>query len=127
MSILVVHRHRINLQNIFSNILENHKISWLLFLIAAYLIYIISVTLWGFWGFITSNLESVTFYNYFASLFLTFAIGFYGIKQDDIFGSRVADDQKVFADKNFRYKQSLLSLERKMEIKQLNCVVSPRC
>jgi len=117
LTIMVVHRHRINLFHFFSNIHENYRISWLLFLITAYLLYITTVSLWGFYGFIYSNLQAASVYNYVASLFLTFAIGFYGIKQEEIFVNNHVDFAPFETKSNDKYKQSLLSEQKKAEIK----------
>ena len=124
LSILMVHKHRLNLKNEFSNITDNQRIAWLLYLIIAYNIYVFSVSLWGLWGFISSDFEATKTYNYLASMALTFSLGFYGIRQEEIYKRRqkrtkpesepIAEPEDVVV----RYSQSNLSEDRKLQIKQ---------
>jgi len=113
LSIIIVHKHRKNLKNVFSNITDNQEITWLLFILIIFMVYIFSVTFLGFMGFVVSNFYPATVFNYAASLFLTFTLGIYGIKQEDIFNNL----KKELKKEEPRYKQSSLSKEDKLIIK----------
>lgn len=117
-SILIVHRHRINLKNIFSNISKNQKITWLLFILVSYMVFVFTVVTWGVLGFLTKDLETASIYNLLASISLTFLLGFYGIKQEDIF-IRIQRNKEATKSIKKTYQYSSLSKTRKKEIAQL--------
>ena len=113
LSIKYVHKHRINLKNEFSNINQNQKLVWLLFIVISYIVYILLATFFGFWGFLKNDFELSNLYNYSATLALTFFLGFCGIRQDEIY------KRKFNIEKEERYLKSKLSTERKEKIKDL--------
>jgi AraC-like DNA-binding protein len=113
MSVQMVHRHRMNLKNIFSTIEVNHRITWLLFILVIYMVYVFSTTLWGIIGFVQSNFDPVSLYNYIWSLVLTCILGFYGIKQEAIFPGHRSKSQSI----EKKYPQSNLSKDLKQDIK----------
>ncbi len=117
MSILMVHRHRINLKHIFSNISENQRITWLLIVLISYMLYVFTVVVWGLFGLIFKDLDAATTYNYLASWMLIFMLGFYGINQEEIFKKRKTNNDNENGDD--RYKLSGLTDKRKNEIKKL--------
>ena len=51
LSISAVHKHRINLKNEFSNISQNQKLGWLLFVVISYNVYVYTATILGIFGF----------------------------------------------------------------------------
>jgi AraC-like DNA-binding protein len=112
LSIVAVHKHRIFLKNEFSNIDENQKLSWLLFIVISYSVYIITATALGVFGFFNNSFEIVSIYNYVATLILTFVLGFYGIRQDEIFTT----EKQIPREK---YQQSNLNSEKKEKIKEI--------
>ncbi len=117
LSILFVHKHRINLKNEFSNINQNQKLSWLLFIVILYNVYVFTATLLGLFGFLYSNFEVSRVFNYSATLVLTFILGFYGIRQDEIYKRKLKKtDPDQIED---RYKKSKLTTDKKEEIKNL--------
>ncbi len=113
LSIVAVHKHRIFLKNEFSNIDKNQKLSWLLFIVISYSVYIITATVLGVLGFLNNSLEISSIYNYVATLILTFVLGFYGIRQDEIFTREI--EKPIVHEK---YQQSMLSDEKKEKIKE---------
>ena len=84
-SISAVHKHRINLKNEFSNISQNKTLGWLLFVVISYNVYVYTATILGLFGFFYNDFEASSIFNYSATLGLTFALGFYGIRQDEIY------------------------------------------
>ena len=115
LSIIAVHKHRINLKNEFSNTNQNLRLSWLLFIVISYLIYVFSATLLGLFGFFFTDLEASTIFNYSATLVLTFILGFYGIRQDEIYKRKLKGT--VPDKREERYKKSNLTTDKKEEIK----------
>lgn len=117
LSISYVHKHRINLKNEFSNISQNQKLGWLLFVVISYNVYIYTATVLGVLGFFYNDFEASRLFNYSATLGLTFALGFYGIRQDEIYKRKL---EKTDADKaDERYKKSKLANDKKEEIRIL--------
>jgi AraC-like DNA-binding protein len=118
-SILIVHRHRLNLPNFFSSILTNHRITWLFFILVAYVLYVFIVCLWGLMDFLNGNFEMSMTFNFLASMLLTFSLGFYGIKQEEIFKNKAPENTTKPSSSHTRYTQSNLSENRKKEIQNL--------
>ena len=115
LSITAVHKHRINLKNEFSNIDQNLKLSWLLFIVISYIAFVFSATLLGLFGFFYNDFEASTIFNYSATLVLAFILGFYGIRQDEIYRRELGETEPDQTEE--RYKQSKLSTDKKEEIK----------
>ena len=115
-SIIAVHKHRMNLKNEFSNINENQRLSWLLFIVVIYSVYVIVATIVGVIGFANNNFEISIIYNHVATLVLTVILGFYGIRQDEIYKNR-RNITEIIEDS--RYQNSTISTLRKDEIKNL--------
>ncbi len=117
LSIFAVHKHRINLKNEFSNISQNQKLSWLLFIVVLYNVYICTATIFGFLGFIYNNFEASNLFNYSATLAVSIILGYYGIRQDEIYkrNNKNADLQLP----EERYKKTKLTNDKKEEIKDL--------
>ena len=115
LSIIAVHKHRINLKNEFSNINQNQKLSWLLIIVVSYNVYVLTAIILGLFGFYYKDFEASRAFNYSAALVLTFILGFYGIRQDEIYKRKV---EKIESDQTQkRYKNSKLSTNRKEEIR----------
>jgi len=115
LSISAVHKHRINLRNEFSNISQNQKLAWLLFVVISYNVYILTATALGLFGFFNNNFEVSSLFNYSATLGLTFALGFYGIRQDEIY--KIKLEQAGPDPTEERYRKSKLTDDMKEEIK----------
>jgi AraC-like DNA-binding protein len=113
--IVSVHKHRISLKNEFSSINQNQRLSWLLFIVILYIVYILIVTFLGFFGFVYHDFEASQVFNYSATLVLTFILGFYGIRQDEIYKNKSKNGE--FNQKDERYKNSKLTTNRKEDIK----------
>ena len=117
LSISAVHKHRINLKNEFSNINQNQKLGWLLFVVISYNVYIYTATALGLLGFFYNDFEASSLFNYSATLGLTFALGFYGIRQDEIYKKQL---KKTDLDqREERYRKSKLAYDKKENIKIL--------
>lgn len=117
-SILLVHKHRINLKNNFSTIGKNQRITWLLFILVAYIVYVFTISIWGFTGFIVGDFLAATTYNFIASLVLIFTLGFYGINQEEIYIKYIGKKAKEIQPHKEAYKQSNLTVKRKQQIKE---------
>ena len=115
LSIIAVHKHRINLKNEFSNISKNKKLSWLLFIIIMYIVYVLMATILGVLGFFYNNFEGSQIFNYIATLVLTVVLGFYGIRQDEIYKRRLKNTEIYLSDE--RYSKSKLPKIKKEGIK----------
>jgi len=114
LSIIAVHKHRMNLKNEFSNIENNQKLSWLLFIVILYTVYVLTATLLGLFNFMNNDFETSNIYNYSVGLFIAFTLGFYGIRQDEIY-KKTQNINLQKEDK--RYKNSILNNKKKDEIK----------
>lgn len=117
LSIRIIHKHRINLKNEFSNIDQNKKIGWLLFIVIFYTLYVSIATLLGLFGSFYNDFEMAKVFNYSTALMLTFILGFYGIRQDEIYKRRLKDAEADQTEE--RYKNSKLATDKKEEIKTL--------
>ncbi len=111
-SLVKVVQHRKNLENEFSTIESNIRLSWLLFIIIFYNTYCIVAFIIGattiFQG---SNPLLPHIFNYSALLFLVYTLGFYGIWQKPIYPKTATDGVTI------RYKNSVLGSRKKKEIK----------
>ncbi|MEA3450783.1 MAG: helix-turn-helix domain-containing protein [Bacteroidota bacterium] len=117
LSIISVHKHRMNLKNEFSNIERNQRLSWLMFIVILYTVYVVTSTILGFLNFIYNDFETSKIYNYSASLFITFILGFYGIKQEQIYKKHTTNIDNFKDDE--KYKKSKLTDKKKNDIKDL--------
>jgi AraC-like DNA-binding protein len=82
---IILTRHRKAVQNEFSNIDLFKRIGWVMFVVIFYILYCISVFVWGVFNVIILDTLSVTLYNYSVLLFFIYIFSFYGLKQRDIF------------------------------------------
>jgi len=113
-------RHRKQLVNEFSNIESNRRVGWLLFVVIFYNLFIfVSVILASLSISGVVNLPLSPIYNYSTMLLLVYIFGFYGLRQRIKYVEQEGSNQSE-SDKNKkeRYKQSLLTTERKIEIRQ---------
>ncbi|MCD4768619.1 MAG: helix-turn-helix domain-containing protein [Bacteroidales bacterium] len=117
LSISAVHKHRINLKNEFSTITQNQKLGWLLFIVISYIVYILIATLFGLLGFLYNDFEASRLFNYSATLAITSVLGFYGIRQDEIYKRIFKNTDPDQTEE--RYKKSKLTTHKKEEIKTL--------
>ena len=94
---VVLTRHRKQLRNEFSTIDMFKKIGWIMFIVIFYIMYCISVFLWGLFNVINITNESITIFNYSVLLFFIYIFGFYGLKQRDIFthGTSYKEEEKL--------------------------------
>ena len=113
LSVVLVHKHRMHLQNEQSNIEKNENLGWVLVVAIFYVVYcifafIISVIV--YYG----QLNPLTphFYNYSALLFMIFVLSFYGLRQ------QVLPKQLLVEKSQTPYKNSTLSLQAKQKIQQ---------
>ncbi|MBN1159224.1 MAG: helix-turn-helix transcriptional regulator [Bacteroidales bacterium] len=85
LSIIRVHRHRVNLLDEFSTIDSYKKITWILFLLVFYILFWIGALAMGFANYFTGREGLIPFFTYSALLLQTYILGFYGLKQQTIF------------------------------------------
>ncbi|MBN2480315.1 MAG: helix-turn-helix domain-containing protein [Bacteroidales bacterium] len=85
LSIIKVHRHRINLLDEFSTIDSYKMITWILFLLVFYIFFWSSTVAMGFANYFTGREGLIPVFTYSALLLLTYILGFYGLKQQTIF------------------------------------------
>ena len=113
-SVILVHKHRINLKNVKSNIGKNENLSWILSVVISYTLYcavafVIAVTV-----FFIGNLPLLPHvYNYAALLIVIYVLSFYGLLQQGI------PDEILISEtvKQPAYKHSILSENDKQKIK----------
>lgn len=111
LSLVLVHRHRISLQNEKSNIEKNENLGWLLALSVFYVAYcvlafILTVFVYG------ASLHPLTphIYNYSVLLFVIYVLSFYGLHQQNI---KTGFHQKTNGE---HYKNPQLTPEKRREI-----------
>lgn len=112
LSIIKLHRHRIEIQNEFSTIESYKRISWLLFVLIFYSLYWMTTVGIGVYNLIVHKSKYLLVYNYSLLLLLTYILGFYGLKQKTIFGN------SNNSNKNEKYFRSRLQENYKQEVKQ---------
>lgn len=113
LSLILVHKHRMHLQNELSNIENNENLSWVLsvgifyvvYCILAFLITIISIN---------ANLNPLSphIYNYITLLILIYVMSFYGLMQRNVSNELLVEEQTI------PYQNSNLSPQSKEKIKQ---------
>jgi len=111
----ILFRHRRRLMDEFSNIESNEKTGWLLFIVIFYNLFCFASVVIG----VYSVLIDLAFplspvYNYSALLLFVYIVGFYGLKQEAIYG-RIANGGKI----QERYAKSQLTPEQKEKIRQI--------
>jgi AraC-like DNA-binding protein len=111
-SIVLVHRHRKNLENEFSSIERNVKIGWILFIIIFYSSFCILVFGIGAYSFFTGTHLIITHsVTYSGFLVLVYILGYYGLKQRKIF------EDSSNLNLSEKYEKSFLTPDKKKEIK----------
>lgn len=112
-------RHRKQLVNEFSNIESNKRVGWLLFIVVFYNLFtFVSVVLASLSISLIFDFPLSPIYNYSAMLLFVYIFGFYGLRQRisyvEVEGNSEPEPEH---DKKERYSQSLLTAERKIEIR----------
>jgi AraC-like DNA-binding protein len=111
LSLLLVHKHRILLQNEQSNIEKNDNLGWVLSVSIFYVVYCILAVILGVTVyFVDINPQTPHIYNYAVLLFLIYILSFYGLRQRIPFLSVESENETT--------RQSNLSDETKELIKQ---------
>ena len=110
LSILAVHRHRMNLMHEFSTIESYKRISWLLFVLVFYSIYWVSSLSIGIYNYFYYQIGLIPVFNYSVLLALTYIMGFYGLKQERIFKEEPENGSE-------KYKRSRLREDYKQRVK----------
>jgi len=82
---VMITRHRKQVRNEFSTLDTFRKIGWLLFIVIFYILYCLTVFLWGLFNIIFLDTLSLTIYNYSVLLVFIYIFGFYGLKQKELF------------------------------------------
>lgn len=109
LSILAVHRHRMNLQHEFSTIESYKRIGWLLFMLFFNTLYWVASLGIGFYHYFTDEKKLLPVFSYSVLLALNYILGFYGLRQE-----RIYDNQAEEAPG--KYKQSKLREDYKQRI-----------
>ncbi len=113
LSVLLVHRYRINLPNEFSSISRENDLAWLLFLIIYYISFCVGALAIGLNAVLTErHLQMPFVFNYAVLLLLIYILSYYGLMQKNIF-----QKNNIPAPPE-RYQSSLLTATRKKEIKR---------
>ena len=105
-------RHRRIVQNEFSTIDTFKKISWVLLILIVYILYSITIFIWGLLNMIFPDPLSITIFSYSVLLFFIYILGYYGLKQQPLFPA--VDFPKP--ENLTKYKNSLLTTETKIQI-----------
>ena len=114
LSIIKVHRHRMNLKNEFSTLDSYKRISWLLFILVVYILYWLGILTLGILNYFKITDEIILNFNYSVLLGLLYILGFYGLKQELIFSEKPYDE----SDGNGKYKYSRLQEKYKKEVQK---------
>ena len=111
LSLIMVHKHRISLQNEKSNIDKNEKLGWLLGISIFYVIYCILAFILTFFVY-EADINPLTphIYNYSVLLIIIFVLSFYGLHQQEI---KTDFQQKS---NGVHYRNSLMTPEKRREI-----------
>jgi AraC-like DNA-binding protein len=114
LSLILVHKHRMNLRNELSTIEKNENLGWVLSVTIFYVVYCILalvITVIVFYA----KLNPITphIYNYIALLVLIYCISFYGLRQKTVV-VQIHNNEPL----SLPYKNSNLSIEIKENIKQ---------
>jgi AraC-like DNA-binding protein len=111
LSILAVHRHRLNLKNEFSTIESFRRISWLLFVLSFNTLYWISILSIGVYNVFSGRGELVMPFSYSVLLALNYILGFYGLKQARVLSEQLEGEGE-------KYKRSRLRADYKERLQQ---------
>ncbi len=114
LSILKVHKHRINLKNEFSTLDSYKRISWLLFVLIAYILYWSGTVTLGILNYFKITDPVILNFSYSFLLGLLYILGFYGLKQELIFYENQTEENG----KNGKYKYSRLQEKYKKELQK---------
>ncbi|HEY6913600.1 MAG TPA: helix-turn-helix domain-containing protein [Paludibacter sp.] len=113
LSLILVHRHRIHLQNELSNIDSNENLGWVLAVAIFYVVYCIFAVLISVTSLVAGfNPLTPHIYNYSTLLVFIYIISFYGLRQ------RAVSRRLLLAEQPVPYKNSNLSADTKRAIKQ---------
>jgi len=118
-SISLVHKHRINLKNEFSNIEPAAKIAWILFVLIFYFIYCSFAVVTGILALNFDYLMMLpSVYNFSVMLGLAYILGFYGLRQEQLFKANGISklEKATFQGK---YKSSVLTEKDKNKIREM--------
>ncbi|MDA3928655.1 MAG: helix-turn-helix domain-containing protein [Prolixibacteraceae bacterium] len=88
-------KHRLKIQHEFSTIDTYKKIGWLLFIVAFFIMYCISILTWSVFNLIYVDTLSLILYNYSVLLFIIYILGFYGLKQKALFSKNTMQIKTV--------------------------------
>ncbi len=112
LSLWMVIKHRRNLENEFSSIDSSRSLAWLYFIAIFYVSYCFIAFFLGVFNILVPiNPDSPHVYNYSVLLALIYIVGFYGLRQEEIFRKQLREDKPT------PYKYSVLTDKRKEEIK----------
>ena len=111
LSILAVHRYRMNLKNEFSTIDSRKRITWLLFVLSFNTVYWVSSLAIGIYNTYTGKAAFVGVFNYTILLALNYILGFYGLKQEKVVALEPEEGEG-------KYKRSRLRKDYKERVKQ---------
>lgn len=114
LSVLKVHIHRIHLKDEFSTLDSYKRISWLLFVLVAYILYWICTVTLGVLNYFKITDQIILKFSYSFLLGLLYILGFYGLKQELIFYESSTEETSI----NGRYKYSRLQEKYKKELKK---------
>jgi len=113
-SIIKVHKHRLNLENEFSTLDSYKRISWLLFVLVFYMLYWTATIIIGILNYFLITEHTILSFTYSVLLGFLYILGFYGLKQELIFRENRFDEP----DKDGKYKYSRLQQKYKREIQK---------
>jgi AraC-like DNA-binding protein len=118
LSIILVHKHRINLRNEFSSIERNKKLAWLLFVLIFYVVYNSLIIINGMVKIFAESPAYPLYISRISLLILAYAFGFYGLHQAVIFNDH-KPNIKANKDKSYheKYSNSKLTTNEKQLIK----------
>ena len=113
LSLILVHGHRMHLKNELSNIDRNDNLGWVLAVAIFYVVYCILAVLISVTALVAGfNPLTPHIYNYSTLLVFIYIMSFYGLRQ------KAVSSRLLIAEQSIPYKNSNLSPETKLAIKQ---------
>ncbi|GAB1415805.1 hypothetical protein MASR2M117_12110 [Paludibacter sp.] len=122
LSLIFVHKHRINLKNQKSNIGQNENLGWVLSVVIFYFSYCTIAFFTAVFSYFDESQPLLPhIYNYSVLLFVIYILSFYGLHQQIVPKEFLAED--IEEDEAVSYKNSLLTDDAKEKIKRSILIV----
>lgn len=117
LSFKALYKHRKNIFQEFSNLQNQKALGWAVFIFVFYNLYCLSAFIIGITVIVVDQRPLLPhIYNYSALLFLIYILGFYGLRQKDIYPKELKNENEDSHEN--KYSNSILTLKQKSIIKE---------